>query len=105
MAHQIGRQIDKDGTFWDHDPRAAIDYGVDWSDWLAESGDAIASIAFSVDPSGPTLYNTNIVGDIAVVWVSGGVVNTEYTLRSQVFTNSNPVRKNARTFRLKMMDL
>lgn len=49
---------------------AAIDYGVDWTDVLAELGDAHDSTDWTV-PAGLTVTGTGGAGNVRTVWLSG----------------------------------
>jgi hypothetical protein len=55
------------------DPNAILDYTFDWTPYLTDLGDTIASVAWVLDAS---LAKVNETHDTmhAVVWVSGGTV-------------------------------
>jgi len=80
-----------DGTFIPDappkDPDSIIDYGVDWSAWLA-SGETISSSAWihSVDL---TLVSQANSSTATTVFLSGGIAGTEYTLTNRITTSSS----------------
>jgi hypothetical protein len=83
------------------DPNALLDYKVDWGDWLLN--DAIVSaIAFtdtlaSAQTSGLRIASTTISASAAVVvWLSAGVLDTEYTITSRIWTSAG--RRNDESF-------
>jgi hypothetical protein len=66
------------------DPDATLDYGVDWGAWLP-TGDTISSVAWDV-PSGLTQAGQSATSSVATVWLSGGTVDLEYSVRCRVTT-------------------
>jgi len=91
---------DADGPYIDKDPRAKLDYTVDWTDWL-EPGAAISSSMWS-GASGVTVASTMISGGKATCWVSGGVAGSSYIIRNFILTSEG--REDSRSFRLKVAD-
>jgi hypothetical protein len=72
------------------DPSAKLAYARDWSPWL-ESGDSVASAAWSVSPEGELAINADksaIVGAVAHVFLEGGVDGRDYTLTCHVVTTN-----------------
>ncbi|MFB7244668.1 hypothetical protein ACFCYX_19670 [Streptomyces populi] len=68
------------------DPAALLDYTWDWTAWLAEVADTIASATVSV-PDGLTAGGAPTVGDTTVTQrVSGGDVDGSYTMVCQITT-------------------
>ncbi|MFI1371363.1 hypothetical protein ACH4UY_05035 [Streptomyces longwoodensis] len=68
------------------DPAARLDYSWDWSKWLAEVADTIASATVLV-PLGLTQVGVPVVGDKVVTQrVEGGVLDSVYTLVCQITT-------------------
>lgn len=59
-----------------------LDYGVDWSEFLP-SGDVVVSSSWSGD-AGVTLSDMVFSSSLAVVWVSGGVVDYVYRVVNTV---------------------
>jgi hypothetical protein len=69
-----------------HDPDSNVDYSVDWTDWLADTGgDTIASAQWIV-PTDLTASNESHTTTAATVWLSGGTVGTDYTVVSRITT-------------------
>ena len=68
------------------DPDAKLDYGVDWSDWLA-TGDTIATSTWAITPTGPTLASESNDDTSTVVWVSGCTRGVVYTLTNSIVDN------------------
>ena len=67
------------------DPSERLDYVIDWSPWLAESSDTIASAVCSY--SGVSEYAAPIVTSTTVrIWVDGGVDKSNATVTCQVTT-------------------
>lgn len=76
------------------DPDAIIDFGVDWSDWLA-TGETITASWWTVE-SGLT-ENSNTFGDTSTtIWVQGGTAGETYTLANKVATSGG--RTDERSF-------
>lgn len=68
------------------DPSATLDYSWDWSAWLDEVGDTIASATVTV-PAGLTAVGVPVVAeDVVTQRVSGGTVDDAYTLVCQITT-------------------
>lgn len=86
------------------DPSAVLDYVFDWTDWLAEVGDAIASYSVTVD--GVTKDSDSRVGARVTVWVSGGVATAGEvaSITCSVTTTSSPARTEQRTIYLKIRE-
>lgn len=82
------------------DPSATLDYTFDWTDWLTENGDAIASYSVSVD--GVTKDTDSRVGAQVTAWVSGGTVGDVASVTCRVTTNSTPARVDERTIYLRI---
>ncbi|WP_228002126.1 phage fiber-tail adaptor protein [Nocardia australiensis] len=79
------------------DPQAALDYKFSWGEvhrgdppWL-QPGETIQTETITVSPSGLTVESTDITdsGRAVTVWLSGGTVNTSYTVRCRIVTNSS----------------
>jgi hypothetical protein len=68
------------------DPSALLDYTWDWSAWLAEVADTISSATVTV-PAGLTAVGAPVVtGTVVTQRVSGGTVDSAYTLVCQITT-------------------
>ena len=68
------------------DPSARVDYSVDWTDWMA-AGDAIATSAWEIAPSGPTLTGETVAGAATQVFVENCVAAGVYRLTNRITTN------------------
>lgn len=68
------------------DPSGVLDYGFDWSAWLA-SGEAItastwfSTVGITIDSDTHSLTST-------VVWLSGGTSSQVYEVTNQIVTNA-----------------
>ena len=80
--------------FFTKDPDAALDYGIDWEDWL--NGDTIATSTWTV-PAGLTEDSDSATATVATVWVSGGTAGTEYVLTNRIVTTNSPARTEERS--------
>lgn len=80
------------------DPDAVLDYGFDWSDWLA-AGETIVSSAWAADSSDITIDSDTFGDTSATVWLSGGTVGTEYKLTNHIVTSAG--REDDRTIVIK----
>jgi hypothetical protein len=68
------------------DPDAVLDYTIDWTAWLADSGaDTIASSSWTV-PAGLTQNNATHSTLKATVWLSGGSAGTTYRVTNRITT-------------------
>lgn len=65
------------------DPQAKLDYGVDWSDWLA--GDTISGSSWSAE-TGITVDASSHTDTVATVWLSGGTVGGSYKVTNHITT-------------------
>lgn len=86
----------------DKDPDEITDYTFDWTLWLAEVVDTIASVAFIVDSP---LINVGyeFVGNKATVFVAGGAIGKKYPVTCRITTNSVPARIEDRTIYLNII--
>lgn len=76
------------------DPDATLDYGFDWSDWLA-TDETISSASWTV-PDGITEDSTEKSTTVTKVWLSGGTAGSEYTVACKVVTSDG--RTDERSF-------
>lgn len=81
------------------DPNATLDYVIDWTDWLGS--DTIKTVVWTV-PSGLTKVSSSNTTKTATVWLSGGVLNTDYAVVATITTNAN--RIDDRTLRIRISD-
>jgi RNA-binding protein YlmH len=72
-------------TFY-KDTNAKLDYIFDWSDWLGEDNDTIAT--HFVFPSSPALIvdTTEATDTTVTAWISGGAPYTTYTVTCRIHT-------------------
>ena len=80
------------------DPNASLDYGIDWTAWLA--GDTIAVSSWLI-PSASGLIRSaalvNAAATTSTVWLAGGVVSeTPWTVTNRITTVGG--RKDDRSF-------
>jgi hypothetical protein len=77
------------------DPADVLDYVFDLTDALAgNDGDAIATIDVSIYPNNTgdlTLRSSRADGDLAILWLAGGIAGTTYAVTVVVGTNSGRV--------------
>ena len=67
------------------DPQAVLDYTIDWTKWLDEVGDSIATSTWIV-PTGLTKVTETNTTKLATVWLSGGTVGENYTVTNRITT-------------------
>lgn len=79
---------------------AAKDYIFNWTDWLAQEGDAIASYEITVD--GVTLDSHSRTGAFISAWISGGTVGDLATVTCRVTTDNSPARVETQPIYLKI---
>ena len=83
------------------DPDAVLDYKVDWSTWLAEISDTIATSSWDV-PTGLTEDSDENNETEAVVWLSGGTAGQTYTVTNHIVTAGG--REDDRSFQIVVKD-
>lgn len=66
------------------DPNATLDYGFDWSEWLA-TGDTISSSDWTV-PAGLTEVSASNTTTTATVFLSGGTAGSSYDVVNRITT-------------------
>lgn len=86
-------QVDKE---FEHAPNAKLDYGFDWSLWLA-SGETVSTSTWEVD-SGLTPSSPSIAGAVTATFVEGGVAGSSYKITNTIVTDIG--RKDSRTIKL-----
>ena len=67
------------------DSDAVLDYGFDWSDWLAD-GETISASSWTVSTGIIEDSNTNTT-TTTTIWLSGGTINTTYRVINEIVTN------------------
>ena len=68
------------------DPQAKLDWGFDWSDWLA-SGETIVSYVITAD-TGITVEDDAESAGIVTVWLSGGTAGLSYKCACKITTSA-----------------
>jgi hypothetical protein len=66
------------------DPDAILDYRINWSLWLANSGGDTIVSAVSLPDSGITVVSTTNTTTTGTMRVSGGTVDTDYLVTMRV---------------------
>jgi hypothetical protein len=90
--------------FPDKDPGDRLDYTVDWSE-IFDTAEVVFSQTWTV-PSGLTKDSDTFSGQLSVATISGGTVDTDYTLTLSVTTDTgSPARIYERDFKLKVRNL
>lgn len=82
------------------DPSEVKDYGWDWSDRLG--ADVIDTSTWAVD-GGLTITDQSFSGSTAIVWLSGGTLNTIATATNTITTTGG--RTHERTLKVWIRDL
>lgn len=82
------------------DPESVLDFGFDWSDWLA-SGETISSHTVTAE-TGITKDSDTEASGVVTVWLSGGTVGTTYTLECKIVTSAS--RTDERTMTVKVQE-
>ena len=67
------------------DPNAVLDYTFDWTAWLDDVADTIATRQVVV-PSGITLDSSSIAGKKVIAWLSGGTAGQTYQITCRITT-------------------
>lgn len=83
-------------------PGSTLDYGHNWSAWLAEtSGDSIASSSWAIDRAGLASASSQINGAITSTMLSGGTVGATYKVTNTITTANN--RTTSRSFEVRIV--
>ena len=85
--------IDKE---YEHAPLSNLDYGFDWTQWLA-AGENISISTWDID-SGLTPSGAQVISNVTSVLVTGGVAGISYKLKNTITTTDG--RVDSRTIRL-----
>jgi hypothetical protein len=67
------------------DPDSTVDFGIDWTDYLASNQDTIESSTWEV-PAGLTEEDDSHTNDHTFVWLSGGTVGSTYAVTNRIET-------------------
>jgi len=79
------------------DPNATLDYEVDWAKWLGT--DTITASTWAAG-AGITVSSSTNTTTTATVWLSGGTVDTDYTIVNHITTTAG--RIDDRTFAIRV---
>lgn len=72
------------------DPHATLDFGFDWSQWLAEN-ESIDAFTITISPCGLiNTYDTNTAGSV-IVWLSSGSVGQRYDVACLIETSASRI--------------
>lgn len=82
-----------------HDPNAALDYRIDWTQWLAED-EAVTTSTWAV-PDGLAKGSDAHDDTTCTVWLSGGTVGVIYDVTNHVVTSQG--RTDDRSFRVRVV--
>jgi hypothetical protein len=88
------------------DPDAVLDYIFDWTLWLDDVVDTIASQTVTT-PAGTgniVIDDSDIVGKTVVAYISGGTVGQTYPVTCQIVTAASPARTDERTIYIKIKE-
>lgn len=85
------------------DPTANLDYGRDWSDWLDEVDDTIASSAWTISPDPGLVVGTggkapSFTDKKTTIWLAGGAVGNKFLVSNAIVTVGG--RTDERTFEI-----
>ena len=70
-------------TTFAENPAASLDFGIDWTTWLA--GDVITSSSWTID-AGPTIINSGFTATDTALWVSGVSPDISYDAVNTIHT-------------------
>lgn len=82
------------------DSSSVLDYQIDWTSWL--NTDTIANSTWSAD-SGITIKSSDFTDTTTTVWLSGGTINSSYTVTNHIVTDSG--REEDRSLMIKIYNL
>lgn len=74
------------GPEWTQAADAVLDYTMDFTNWLAETGDSIASAKFTPASSAINVISTNVTTTQATAWLTGGSNGLSYPVVCHIVT-------------------
>jgi hypothetical protein len=80
------------------DPDAVLDYGFNWSEWLAD-GETIVASVWTV-PAGITKDSDSFTDTVSSIWLSGGIAGTNYDVVNHITTSAG--RQDDRTIKIRV---
>ena|SRR6188768_943265 len=93
------------------DPNATLDYPFNWTAWLDDVSDALATKTVTtptLDSEGQAttlvVVDSNIVGKKVVAIISGGTPGKTYPVTCHVVTAATPPREDDRTIYIKIKE-
>ena len=88
------------------DPDAVLDYIFDWTLWLDDVVDTIATATVTTPTvSGQIVIDdSNPVGKTVVAYISAGTVGQTYPVTCQIVTAASPARTDERTIYIKIKE-
>ena len=81
------------------DPDAVLDYGFDWSSWLA-TGETISSHTITTE-TGLTKDSDSESSGVVTVWLSGGTAGNDYDVACKIVTSASRTDERTITIRVK----
>jgi hypothetical protein len=74
------------------DPAATLDYSFDWTPWLTDAADSIASYSvMATGPGGATISTHSNTGGVVTAWVAGGVPGRTSVLTCHIITGAGRI--------------
>lgn len=87
-------------SYFSKDPDAVLDYGIDWSAWLAADEDTITASEWTV-PDGLTKESDTFDDTSTTVWFSGGDLGEKYTVVNRITTDQGRIEDKTLTFTIR----
>lgn len=81
------------------DPNAVLDYGFDWSSWLA-TGETISTSTWVV-PTGITKDSDSKTTTTTTIWLSGGTDGENYDVVNRIVTSAGRTDDRAITIKVR----
>jgi len=82
------------------DPADILDYGIDWSSWLAPLEDTITTSTWSV-PTGLSKGAESKSTTASTVWLSGGTAGEVYKVANKIVTAGGRTAERSITIKVK----
>ena len=96
---------------FDKDPKAFVDYTVDWALWLVTGASLASSAAVLEGTSSPNNKTDLVVDPVSTftspksnIFLSGGTAGETYTIKVTVTDDQTPQRTGVRRIRIKVKD-
>lgn len=86
------------------DPQAVLDYGWDWTNWLA-GGETITTSTWTITLAPDailTIATPTFDGTSTTIWASAGTVGSDYKITNHITTSAG--RQDDRTHKLQVRD-